>query len=242
MPSKKILGLDLGTNSIGWAVIEENESKKHIAAAGSRILPMDAKQQGDFESGNSISETGDRTRARGVRRMYERHALRRERLNRVLSVLGFLPKDYEDALNNYGQIQKGKEPKLAWTKEGEFLFKDSFLEMVREFQQTQPLLFTEGKTIPYDWTIYYLRKKALSCPLTGQELAWILHQFNSKRGYNQSRSEQEEINPTERKEFMSLRVVSVINTGEISKGRTWYEIHLEMFRVVLRKRPCRWVY
>lgn len=227
MPSKKILGLDLGTNSIGWAVIEENESEKHIAAAGSRILPMDAKQQGDFESGNSISETGDRTRARGVRRMYERHALRRERLNRVLSVLGFLPKDYADALNNYGQIQKDKEPKLDWTKEGEFLFKDSFLEMVKEFQQTQPQLFTEGKTIPYDWTIYYLRKKALTQPLTKHELAWVLHQFNSKRGYNQSRSEQEETNPTEHKEFMSLRVVNVINTGEVSKGRTWYEIHLE---------------
>ena len=43
---EKILGLDLGTNSIGWALINgniDNEDKiqlKEIEAAGSRIIPM----------------------------------------------------------------------------------------------------------------------------------------------------------------------------------------------------------
>jgi CRISPR-associated endonuclease Csn1 len=41
----KILGLDLGTNSIGWAVVD-NE-KNSIEAAGSRIIPMDAGLMGD---------------------------------------------------------------------------------------------------------------------------------------------------------------------------------------------------
>ena len=68
---KQILGLDLGTNSIGWAVVVENDNQKHIACAGSRIIPMDAKLMGDFESGNSISQTKDRTQARGIRRLYE---------------------------------------------------------------------------------------------------------------------------------------------------------------------------
>ena len=52
---KHILGLDLGTNSIGWAVInaikEENTQKEQligINTAGSRIIPMDAAQLGDF--------------------------------------------------------------------------------------------------------------------------------------------------------------------------------------------------
>lgn len=62
---KKILGLDLGTNSIGWAVINkaENEGKDvlcGIEAAGSRIIPMDATIMGDFEKGNSVSQTKDR--------------------------------------------------------------------------------------------------------------------------------------------------------------------------------------
>jgi CRISPR-associated endonuclease Csn1 len=38
---KKILGLDLGTNSIGWALAEVDDNKKtvRIIAMGSRIIP-----------------------------------------------------------------------------------------------------------------------------------------------------------------------------------------------------------
>ena len=48
---KKILGLDLGTNSIGWAVVmqQNNEENKPfltgVEASGSRIIPMDAAQK-----------------------------------------------------------------------------------------------------------------------------------------------------------------------------------------------------
>ena len=64
---KKILGLDLGTNSIGWAVVTgENDSDgklqlKSIESAGSRIIPIDAGILGDFDRGNSVSQTKDRT-------------------------------------------------------------------------------------------------------------------------------------------------------------------------------------
>lgn len=69
---KHILGLDLGTNSIGWAVInaikEENTQKEQligINTAGSRIIPMDAAQLGDFNKGNTVSQTANRTQFRG---------------------------------------------------------------------------------------------------------------------------------------------------------------------------------
>lgn len=227
--TKNILGLDLGTNSIGWAVVTENEEQKYISCAGSRIIPMDAKLMGDFESGNSISQTKNRTQSRGARRLYERHALRRERLNRVLSILGFLPKHYTQELNRYGQLKKGAEPKLAWELlDGKyfFLFKKSFQEMVRDFAQVHPALIAKGRNIAYDWTIYYLRKKALTQAITKQELAWILHQFNQKRGYNQARGEEEK-KENKREEFISQKVVSVLNTGEVSKGKTLYEVVLE---------------
>ena len=81
---KKILGLDLGTNSIGWALVNESEDieKKEskltgIEAAGSRIIPMDAAILGDFDKGNSISQTSARTGFRGARRLRERNLLRR---------------------------------------------------------------------------------------------------------------------------------------------------------------------
>ena len=35
MKTKNTLGLDLGTNSIGWAVVKESDSQKVISAAGS---------------------------------------------------------------------------------------------------------------------------------------------------------------------------------------------------------------
>ena len=242
MNTKHILGLDLGTNSIGWAVVNAKEQNApdgtvkqslqpvSIYKAGSRIIPMDAALMGDFDAGNSISQTGERTRSRAARRLLERQLLRRERLNRVLRILGYLPEHYASCLNEYGQIRKGEEPKLAWRKSNhgyEFLFMSSFEEMCTEFRNANPELLSDNKRIPMDWTIYYLRKKALTSPISKQELAWVLHQFNQKRGYNQARGDEEETNPEERKEFMSLRVISVRNTGEVGKGGTWYEIELE---------------
>jgi CRISPR-associated endonuclease Csn1 len=191
---------------------------------------MDAALQGDFESGNSISQTADRTKARGVRRLFERRALRRERLNRVLSLMGFLPEHYTKHLNRYGQLNRGVEPKLAWeTQDGKsnFLFQSSFNEMTSEFASVHPKLLATSKKIPYDWTIYYLRKKALTQAITKQELAWILHQFNQKRGYYQARGEEDETETNKKKEWLTLKVISVRDTGEVSKGRTWYEVTLE---------------
>ena len=115
--SKKILGLDLGTNSIGWALVEQNNENKNneILGLGSRILSMSQDILGKFDSGQSISQTAERTGFRGVRRLLERDLLRRERLHRVLNILKFLPKhyaveiDFEDRL---GQFNKDKEPYL----------------------------------------------------------------------------------------------------------------------------------
>lgn len=246
MQTRKILGLDLGTNSIGWAVVNDNEESKSIASAGSRIIPMDAAQMGDFESGNSVSQTANRTAARGARRLYERRALRRERLNRVLSILGFLPPHYAKELNRYEQLNKGAEPKLAWSTENGksvFLFQPSFVEMTREFAIAQPQLVANGKKIAYDWTIYYLRKKALTQPVTKHELAWILLQFNQKRGYNQARGEEDETKANEKKELKTLKVVEVRDTGEVSKGRMWYEVVLENGDIYKRQSayPLDWV-
>lgn len=230
---KRILGLDLGTNSIGWSVVlaeKHNEifQLSKIEAAGSRIIPMDAAVLGDFDRGNSISQTAERTRMRGVRRLLERCILRRERLHRVLDILGFLPSHYSQALDRYGKIKKGEEPKLAWrkdeTRQYTFLFQNSFHEMLEEFHTLHPELI--GKKIPYDWTIYYLRKKALSEKISKEELAWILLNFNQKRGYYQLR-EEEISNNNKKTEYFALKVVAVEDSGEKKGKDTWYNVHLE---------------
>lgn len=230
---KKILGLDLGTNSIGWALIEYDFNRRagNIQGMGSRIIPMAQDVLGIFDAGQSYSQTAQRTTYRGVRRLYQRDNLRRERLHRVLNVLDFLPKHYAEEIDfekYFGQFKENKEPKIAYRKEKigkfEFIFKESFEEMIVDFREMQPKLFYlkkngEETKIPYDWTIYYLRKKALSQKITKAELAWILLNFNQKRGYYQLRGEEEEIEKNKDKSFEILKVDRIEDSGDKIKGK-----------------------
>ncbi|MBQ6770179.1 MAG: type II CRISPR RNA-guided endonuclease Cas9 [Bacteroidales bacterium] len=252
---KKILGLDLGTNSIGWAVVNaEIEARKDettclkpigISSAGSRIIPMSADILGDFDKGNSVSQTAERTGFRGIRRLHERNLQRRERMLRVLKTIGFLPQHFDAQIDKYGKFINDSEPKLAWFKGAdgkmEFLFKDSFNEMLADFAVNQPQLVADGKKVPYDWTIYYLRKKALSQRIAKEELAWILLQFNQKRGYYQLRGEEEE-QEGKLVEFLAQKVVSVEATDEKKGDEVWYNVHLENGMIYRRtsKVPLDW--
>jgi len=87
---KKTLGLDLGTNSIGWALVQSGIEGQEgsILGAGSRIIPMGQDVLGKFDAGVGISRTADRTRYRSMRRLYQRNNLRRDRLHRVLNLIG----------------------------------------------------------------------------------------------------------------------------------------------------------
>ncbi len=233
---KTILGLDLGTNSIGWALIERDEVQKtgKILGMGSRIIPMSQDILGEFDKGNSVSQTAERTGFRSTRRLRERFLLRRERLHRVLNILGFLPEHYAqeiDFVKRFGKFMPETEPKLVYDKK-EFIFKKSFEEMLADFKQLQPQILVNKNggqaLIPYDWTIYYLRKKALTHKIEKEELAWILLNFNQKRGYYQLRGEEEEENPNKLVELYSLKIVDV-NADESQKGKAeiWYSLVLE---------------
>ncbi|TKC00294.1 type II CRISPR RNA-guided endonuclease Cas9 [Pedobacter cryophilus] len=233
---KTILGLDLGTNSIGWALIEQDfdNKKGNIIGMGSRIIPMTQDIKDEFGKGNSISQTADRTNFRGIRRIRERYLLRRERLHRVINVLGFLPKHYANQIDfekRLGKFIDETEPKLAYDEKN-FIFKKSFEEMLTDFKQHQPQILVnekgEDKLIPYDWTIYYLRKKALTEKIEKNELAWLILNFNQKRGYYQLRGEEEEENPNKLIEFHSLKISDVIADDTLKgKSEIWYSLILE---------------
>ncbi len=134
---------------------------------------------------------------------------------------------------------------MAWRKNEtgkyEFLFTDWFNEMLEDFRITHPELV--GKKIPYDWTIYYLRKKALTEKISKEELAWVLLNFNQKRGYYQLRGEEEESTSNKKIEYVALKVISVEDTGEKRGKDTWYNVHLENGMVYRRTSnvPLDWV-
>lgn len=235
--TKTILGLDLGTNSIGWALINQDlgAQKGAILGLGSRIIPMTQDVMGKFDSGQTISQTAERTGYRSARKLYQRDNLRRERLHRVLNILGFLPEHYKNEIDfeiHKGQFINHSEPKLPYkiNQKGkfEFLFMDSYLEMLEEFKIHQPQLLESGKKIPYDWLIYFLRKKALKDKISKHELAWLILNFNQKRGYYQL-SEEEDEGKDDNQEYVVLKVKRVEDTGEVFRqnGNKQYRIIFE---------------
>lgn len=90
---KKILGLDLGTNSIGWAVVNEAENQTEnssIIKLGVRVNPLTVDELLNFEKGKSITTNADRTLKRSMRRNLQRYKLRRSHLIEVLKERGFI--------------------------------------------------------------------------------------------------------------------------------------------------------
>lgn len=83
----KILGLDLGVSSIGWAYVEEdskNSENNKIIKLGVRVNPLTVDEQLNFEKGKPITTNAGRTLARSARRNLQRFKLRRSNLIDVL--------------------------------------------------------------------------------------------------------------------------------------------------------------
>ncbi|MBE0650584.1 MAG: type II CRISPR RNA-guided endonuclease Cas9 [Bacteroidales bacterium] len=84
---KNILGLDLGTTSIGWAFVNEaetNQETSSIVKIGVRVIPLTTDEESDFQKGKAISLNADRTLKRGARRNLDRYQLRRKELIEIL--------------------------------------------------------------------------------------------------------------------------------------------------------------
>src|SRR5699024_10160935 len=104
----------------------------------------------------------------------------------------------------------------------------SFFEMLDEFGVAKPTLIKNGKKIPYDWTLYYLRKKALKDKIKKEELAWLILNFNQKRGYYQLRGEEEIKDDSKLVEFYSLKIVEITeDETDYGKSDKWYNLQLE---------------
>ena len=84
---KKILGLDLGTTSIGWALVNEAESPEEessIIKIGVRVNPLTVDEKNNFEKGKTITTNADRTLKKGMRRNLQRFKQRRLNLTACL--------------------------------------------------------------------------------------------------------------------------------------------------------------
>lgn len=198
---KKILGLDLGTNSIGWALIDKEEQK--ILGMGSRIIPMGTDKL-DYEKGAGITKNADRRMARTIRKMNKRYKQRRNKLLFILNELGILP--------------------------DQFQFKDGIPEP-NKLQDLELLPIKKGTLQLNSLSHYQLRVNALNTEITPKDFGKILYQFNQLRGYaggsnndeGNKKKKEETIEEPEKKKFYEVitQKVSIIN---IEKSDRSYKV------------------
>ncbi|MDI9310443.1 MAG: HNH endonuclease domain-containing protein [Limnohabitans sp.] len=158
----KILGLDLGTNSIGWAIREdENEGVNQIIDKGVRIFSEGVKS----ENGKEISRAAERTAYRSARKIKYRRKLRKYETLKVLSINGMCPLSVEEV--------------EQWKKSGfkEYPLNPEFLNWLRtnEDENINP---------------YFFRDKASKQKVTLFELGRALYHIAQRRGFLSNRLDQ----------------------------------------------------
>jgi len=251
---KKILGLDIGTNSIGWAFTETNAYDNpetlngRIIQLGSRIIPMDADAMNKFNSGNPESKTAGRRQARSARRLNDRYKLRRTRLIEALKIVGWIPETFPS------EFKKLKSHSInQYLPFSEVLKKEAadFFEIHDSTTKKE-----SESAISEDWLIYFLKTKALYTQISLSDLARILYHYNQRRGFKSSRKdakiedENHEVKYPITEKWVEIITISAIVEKEKGEGRdngfTFYELtckaaDFEFKTIKKRKNPLNWL-
>ncbi len=158
----KILGLDLGTNSIGWAVVDKENEK--IIDAGVRIFPAGKEKLG---LGNSeVSRNALRREKRQQRRGYFRRKLRKIKLLETLIYAEMCPLSINE-LNKWKRYSKNEGSKgRIFPQNNDF----------KDWLKMNP---------------YELRDKALRNEVTLYEFGRILYHMIQRRGFLSTRKDKD---------------------------------------------------
>jgi len=127
METELVLGLDLGTNSAGWALIEQSvdgdgsAKATRLVDAGVRIFPE------GIEAKTNESRNVGRRAARGMRRQHDRRNRRRDALRHRLQRAGLLPREKTElapvlGANPYVLRARGLDGKLEPFELGRALY------------------------------------------------------------------------------------------------------------------------
>lgn len=161
----KILGLDLGTNSIGWAIIDD--SSKQILDCGVRIFPEGVNRD---TKGAEVSKNETRRTKRQTRRQYFRRKVRTAKLVEVLINKGMFP-DIEAIFASYPEKNKPATNNFI-TKLFFCLNQVQLHNDLKDYFQNNP---------------YHLRKLALKGDkLSLMDLGRVFYQLSQRRGYKEN--------------------------------------------------------
>lgn len=220
MKFKKVVGLDIGTNSIGAALLEMPESILDYSKDGkilwcsSRIIPIEAEYLQKYEIGKKAeTKAAARRNKRGSRRLKHRYKLRRTKLIQLFKILKWLPDDFpldnpkriKEIISEYGKFNFRISDYVPISDESYREFYkcfgynentiDEIIDEIKYRRNNKGKKRNEDiKLLPEDWVVYYLRKKGLSQKLTTEELIRVLYLFNQRRGFESSRKDLKENN------------------------------------------------
>lgn len=131
----RILGIDLGTSSIGWAITEQNDNNYTLIDKGVNIFQEGVAR----EKNNEVPMVQERTKARALRRHYFRRRLRKIEILKILIKYKLCPLLTEDELHNwrYKKQYPLNEAFMHWLRTDEGCDKNPYKD--RYTALTQPL-------------------------------------------------------------------------------------------------------
>lgn len=125
--ARRTLGLDLGTNSIGWAIVEKDDAENvRLIDYGSHIFQEGVAREKNIEK----PKVQDRTNARALRRLYDRRRLRKIDLLKILNELDMCPKLSDKELDDwrYKRIYPMNEDFIFWQRTDDKINKNPYYD------------------------------------------------------------------------------------------------------------------
>lgn len=162
---ERILGIDTGTNSLGWAIVDKDENEYHLIAKGSNIFSEGVK----IEKGIESSKASERTGYRSVRKHYWRRKIRKIRLLTILSENNLCPPIRKELLR-------------LWRLKKVYPTDETFME----WQRTED----KANVNPYKFRHICLTQELdLSDEAQRYILGRALYHLNQRRGFLSNRKE-----------------------------------------------------
>ena len=162
---ERILGIDTGTNSLGWAIVEKDDNAYRLIAKGTNIFSEGVK----IEKGIESSKAAERTDHRSVRKHYWRRKIRKIRLLTILSENSLCP-------------PLRKEQLKQWRLKKVYPADDDFME----WQRTED----KANVNPYKFRYICLTQKLDLSDMTQRFiLGRALYHLNQRRGFLSNRKE-----------------------------------------------------
>lgn len=198
---ERILGIDTGTNSLGWAIIEKDDESTRLVAKGTNIFSEGVK----IEKGIESSKAAERTEHRSIRKHYWRRKIRKIRLLTILSANHLCPPLEQSSLHQW-RLKK--------------VYPEN--ELFMEWQRTED----KSNVNPYRFRYICLTQKLDLFDITQRYiLGRALYHLNQRRGFLSNRKDTTKESEGAVKEGISFLTKQIEEAGCKYLGEYFYQLY-----------------